>query len=91
MFAARNFLSRATANTLRKPVVNVPRVTAFQSLKIQQKNYSSGGTKDYTVREALNEALGMLFLGIAELCWAPPLMTSASRGIGERRESIYYG
>ncbi|KAL0638119.1 pyruvate dehydrogenase E1, beta subunit [Maublancomyces gigas] len=57
---AKSLLLRVAGNTLRKPITRVPRVTAFPaSLRTQQqqRGMASAGTKDYTVRDALNEAL----------------------------------
>lgn len=62
---AKSLLSRVAGHTLRKSITRVPRATAFPvSLKIkqQQRGMASAGTKDYTVRDALNEALGMFLL-----------------------------
>lgn len=62
---AKSLLLRVAGNTLRKPITRVPRVTAFPaSLRTQQqqRGMASAGTKDYTVRDALNEALGALLL-----------------------------
>lgn len=51
-------LSRSVASAARTPTVFTPRVAAFQASRIsQQRRYASSGVKDYTVREALNEAL----------------------------------
>ncbi|KAL7275856.1 pyruvate dehydrogenase E1, beta subunit [Rhizina undulata] len=56
---ARSIFSRVATQAVRKPATSVPRVVAFQAASRiqQQKRYSSTGTKEYTVREALNEAL----------------------------------
>lgn len=62
---AKSLLSRVAGHAVRKPIASVPRVTAYPaSLRIQQqqRGMASTGTKDYTVRDALNEALGMLLL-----------------------------
>lgn len=61
---ARTLLSRVAFRTVKAPAIAVPRVAAFQALRIQQqqRRYASSGTKEYTVREALNEALGKLLI-----------------------------
>jgi pyruvate dehydrogenase E1 component beta subunit len=58
---AKSFVSRIAGHAVRKPISSVPRVTAFPAalrIQQQQRGMASAGTKDYTVRDALNEALG---------------------------------
>jgi hypothetical protein len=64
--SAKSLLSRAAGNAIRKPLVSVPRVTAFRPLGVQQRGYATSEPKEYTVREALNEALGTFLLGAVE-------------------------
>ncbi|KAH8151687.1 uncharacterized protein LAJ45_04309 [Morchella importuna] len=57
---AKSFVSRIAGHAVRKPISSVPRVTAFPAalrIQQQQRGMASAGTKDYTVRDALNEAL----------------------------------
>lgn len=62
---AKSILRRVAGHAVRKPITTIPRAAAFPaSLRTQQqqRGMASTGTKDYTVRDALNEALGTLSL-----------------------------
>ncbi|TGZ80247.1 hypothetical protein EX30DRAFT_307878 [Ascodesmis nigricans] len=59
---ARTVLSRLRVQSLKPSLVSAPRAVAVPSAsrlhqQIDQKRFQSSGAKDYTVREALNEAL----------------------------------
>ncbi|KAI5806335.1 thiamine diphosphate-binding protein [Geopyxis carbonaria] len=59
---ARTILTRAVYGTVKQSTINAQRAVALNvSSRIQQqyvqKRFASSGTKEYTVREALNEAL----------------------------------
>ncbi|CCX34203.1 thiamine diphosphate-binding protein [Pyronema domesticum] len=55
---ARSVFGRAAMRAAKLPTASAIRVPAIQmSAQLQQKRYSSSGVRDYTVRDALNEAL----------------------------------
>jgi hypothetical protein len=57
---ARSVFGRAAMRAAKLPTASAIRVPAIQmAAQLQQKRYSSSGVRDYTVRDALNEALGM--------------------------------
>jgi len=57
---SRTLLSRAALRTIRTIPASVSvRIPAFKLPSQLQVRHASSGTREYTVRDALNEALGM--------------------------------
>jgi hypothetical protein len=78
---AKTFLSRyALGVAIKTPVV--PAVSRLPALKLSQVRYNSSATREYTVRDALNEALGMSYYFLIR---AQVMSDTDCNGVTQRR------